>query len=154
MEQEYEILSVEKNLNLKDVVLKYVDDCGWRVKPFFQKQLELGISLNSGIPQTFVLLDKDKMIGFYQFIKNEPITNKELTPWVATMFIDKKYRGQRLSEKLLIHGRKYAYKLGYSKVHLSTDHIQLYEKMGFREIGLDIDKWGHPTKIYEHESLV
>lgn len=140
-------------MDLKDGVLKYVDDCGWRVKPVFKEQLELGILLNTKVPQTFVLLDNNKIIGFYQFIKCESIKNKELTPWISTLFIDKKYCGKRLGEKLLNHGRRYAYKLGYSKVYLSTDHIQLYEKMGFYEIGLGIDKWGHPTKIYEHDSL-
>lgn len=153
MVEGYKILSVEENLHLKDRVLKYVENCGWGVKPFFQEQLEIGISLKGKIPQSFVMLKGEEIIGFYQFIKNEPIKNMELTPWIATLFIDEKYRGQRLSEKLISHGRRYAHKLGYNKVYISTDHIQLYEKMGFHEIGLDIDKWGSPTKLYEIESL-
>lgn len=153
MVEEHKILSVEENLHLKDRVLKYVENCGWGVKPFFQEQLEIGISLKGKIPQSFVMLKREEIIGFYQFIKNEPIRNRDLTPWIATLFIDKKYRGQRLSEKLISHGRRYAHKLGYNKVYISTDHIQLYEKMGFREIGLDIDKWGSPTKLYEIKSL-
>ncbi|ELC8442471.1 GNAT family N-acetyltransferase [Clostridium perfringens] len=153
MVEGYKILSVEENLHLKERILKYVENCGWGVKSFFQEQLELGISLKRKIPQSFVMLKGEEIIGFYQFIKNEPIRNMELTPWIATLFIDKKHRGQRLSEKLISHGRRYAHKLGYNKVYISTDHIQLYEKMGFREIGLDIDKWGSPTKLYEIESL-
>ncbi|MDZ4992362.1 GNAT family N-acetyltransferase [Clostridium perfringens] len=153
MVEGYKILSVEENLHLKDRILKYVENCGWGVKPFFQEQLELGISLKGKIPHSFVMLKGEEIIGFYQFIKNEPIRNMELTPWIATLFIDKNHRGQRLSEKLISHGRRYAHKLGYNKVYISTEHIQLYEKMGFREIGLDIDKWGSPTKLYEIESL-
>lgn len=153
MVEEYKIISLEENLNLKEKVLSFVENCGWGIKPFFQEQLELGILSKQRVPQSFIMLKDEKIIGFYQFIKNEPIRNRELTPWIATLFIHKRYRGNRLSEKLIEHGRKCAFKLGYRKVYISTDHIQLYEKMGFREIGLDIDKWGSPTKIYEIESI-
>ena len=46
-------------------------------------------------------------------------------------------------------GRIIAGILGYNKVYLTTDHIQFYEKFGFREIGLDKFVTGRPTKIYE-----
>ena len=58
-----------------------------------------------------------------------------------------------MSAKLLEHSRKVAGKHGYEKVYLTTDHIQLYEKFGFREIGLDKFVTGRPTKIYEHDSI-
>ncbi len=69
------------------------------------------------------------------------------------MFVDEQERGHRLSSRLLEHGRTEAGNLGYQTVYLTTDHIQFYEKFGFREIGLDKFVWGRPTKIYEHDTI-
>ena len=95
----------------------------------------------------------DNIIGFYQLVEQELIIRKDLSPWINTVFIDNQERGQRLSSKLLEHDRTVAGKLGYAKVYLTTDHIQFYEKFGFREIGLDKFVWGRPTKIYEHDTI-
>ncbi|MBU5439178.1 GNAT family N-acetyltransferase [Tissierella sp. MSJ-40] len=149
MNRDYKIISVNENQKLKQRLLDYVKTSGWRVFPFFKEQLEIGLDSIDGVQQTFILMRKTKIIGFCQFIKYESINNQSLTPWISTLFIDEEYRGNRLSGLLIENARNYAKKLGYEKLYLSTDHIQLYEKFGFKEIGLDIDKWGYPTKIYE-----
>ncbi|MNT88643.1 Acetyltransferase (GNAT) family protein [compost metagenome] len=80
-------------------------------------------------------------------------TRKDLSPWIAPLFINKHERGNALGSLLLEHARKMAGQLGYEKVYLTTDHILFYEKYGFREIGLDNFEWGRPTKIYEHNTI-
>jgi tRNA (cmo5U34)-methyltransferase len=105
------------------------------------------------LPRCYMMLKGDNIIGFYQLVEQELILRKDLSPWITCVFIDEKERGQRLSSQLLEHGRMVAGKLGYTKVYLTTDHIQFYEKFGFREIGLDQFEWGRPTKIYEHATI-
>jgi len=105
------------------------------------------------LPKCYMMLKDGKIIGFYQLVKQELIIRKDLSPWITCMFVDEQERGQRLSSKLLEHGRTVAGKLGYTKVYLTTDHIQFYEKFGFREIGLDKFVIGRPTKIYEHDTI-
>lgn len=148
-----EIISIKEKIEFKQSLISYIEKNWPAVKDFFTEQLEVGLSEEEKVQQTFIMIDNDAIVGFYQFLKHEPIQNQGLTPWIGTLFIDEGYRGMKLSEKFLIHGRKYAGKLGFDKVYLSTDHIQLYEKFGFEEIGLDIDKWGYPTKIYVNDSI-
>ena len=105
------------------------------------------------LPKCYMMLKDDKIIGFYQLVEQELILRKDLSPWITCVFIDEQERGQRLSSKLLEHGRTAAGILGYEKVYLTTDHIQFYEKFGFREIGLDKFVMGRPTKIYEHDTI-
>lgn len=38
--------------------------------------------------------------------------------------------------------------MGYNNLYLATEHIGLYEKFGFEEIGLGLYLWGAPTKLY------
>ncbi|WP_339174576.1 GNAT family N-acetyltransferase [Paenibacillus sp. FSL H7-0943] len=98
-------------------------------------------------------VENDVIIGFYQLIEQEFITRKDLSPWIAPLFIDESERGKALGAVLLEHARKIAGQLGYAKVYLATDHILYYEKYGFKEIGLDNFEWGRPTKIYEHDTI-
>jgi GNAT superfamily N-acetyltransferase len=134
---------------LTDYVEKY-----WKgvFKPFIEVLNEL-FSVDKELPKCYMMLKNENIIGFYQLVKQELIERKDLSPWITCVFIDEHERGQRLSSKLLEHGRMVAGNLGYSKVFLTTDHIQFYEKFGFREIGLDKFVWGRPTKIYEHETI-
>jgi len=120
--------------------------------PFTDVLCEI-FSKEKELPKCYMMLKGDSIIGFYQLVEQELIMRKDLTPWITCIFIDEHERGQRLSFKLLEHGRTIAGKLGYTKVYLTTDHIQLYEKFGFREIGLDKFFTGRPTKIYEHDTI-
>ncbi|MEK4476119.1 GNAT family N-acetyltransferase [Paenibacillus sp. FSL R7-0048] len=120
------------------------------VLPNIQESL---ISKDEEFPFTFLLLKHDVIIGFYQLIEQEFITRKDLSPWIAPLFIDESKRGKALGAVLLEHARKIAGQLGYAKVYLATDHILYYEKYGFKEIGLDNFEWGRPTKIYEHDTI-
>ncbi|MBD3922159.1 GNAT family N-acetyltransferase [Paenibacillus sp. PR3] len=98
-------------------------------------------------------MDNEQIIGFYQLLEKELIERTDLSPWISCVFIDENRRGERLIEQLLLHGRITAGNLGFDKVYLTTDHIHLYEKFGFREIGIDRFVWGRPTKIYEHHTI-
>ena len=147
------IVSVKNQPELKPTIIDYVLKSWKHIAEFFFEQLERSMLPEEEVQDTFVMIDEDRIVGFYQFIRHEPIRNTESTPWLSSIFIDEAYRGQRLSELFLLHGRIRAGKLGFREVYISTDHIKLYEKFGFREIGLDIDKWGFPTKIYVANSL-
>ncbi len=147
------IVSLKDFPNYRQALTDYVEknSKGW-LKPFTEVLNEI-FSGEKDLPKCYMMLRDDDIIGYYQLVEQELITRKDLSPWITTVFIDEQERGQRLSSKLLEHGRTVAGKLGYAKVYLTTDHIQFYEKFGFREIGLDKFVWGRPTKIYEHDTI-
>ncbi len=120
---------------------------------FFTEVLSEIFSAEKELPKCCMMLKDENIIGYYQLVEQEMIMRKDLSPWITTVFIDEQARGQRLSSKLLEHGRTVAGKLGYAKVYLATSHIQFYEKFGFREIGLDKFLGELPTKIYEHDTI-
>lgn len=116
----------------------------------FSETIDQCLATVNTFPQCYYIMDNDKIIGFYQLLENELIERTDLSPWISCVFIDENRRGERLIEQLLLHGRITAGLLGFNNVYLTTDHIHLYEKFGFREIGIDRFVWGRPTKIYEH----
>jgi GNAT superfamily N-acetyltransferase len=147
------IVSLKDLPSYQQTLIDYVErnSKGW-LKPFTEVVNEI-FSGEKDLPKCYMMLKDDSIIGYYQLVEQELIMRKDLSPWITTLFIDEQERGQRLSSILLEHGRTVAGRLGYAKVYLTTDHIQFYEKCGFREIGLDKFVWGRPTKIYEHDTI-
>ena len=154
MDSQTQIISIKNIPDYKKRLTGYVIKNWPPVKKHFIHILNQCLHSTQDLPQCFVLLQGKEIIGFYQLIKHELIKNKTLSPWITCVFVDEKMRGKGLGEKLTIHGRTIAGSLGYKKVYLTTDHIQYYEKLGFREIGIDIFEGGRPTKIYEHDTII
>lgn len=77
-----------------------------------------------------ILLDKDNLIGFISLFPTDGEERKDLTPWYATMYVKKEYRGKGYSKILNDALLNYAKEKGYQKIYLKTDLINYYEKFG------------------------
>ena len=100
-------------------------------------------------PQIVVMTEKKEIIGYYSLIAKELVKNNHgYTPWLGTLFIREKYRGKHYSSVLIENACQHVKKMGYENLYLATEHIGLYEKFGFEEIGLGLYLWGAPTKFY------
>lgn len=76
------------------------------------------------------LIDNNILLGFISLFKYDGEERIDLTPWYATMYVKKEYRGKgysKLLNKALLRKTK---ELGYDKVYLKTDLINYYEKFG------------------------
>lgn len=76
------------------------------------------------------LIDNNNLIGFISLFKYDGEERKDLTPWYATMYVKKEFRGNGYSKILNDAILKEAKKLGYNKVYLKSDLINYYEKFG------------------------
>lgn len=148
------IESIKECSERREEIITYISEAWPAVKNIAIAQMEESLSTSNALPLTFIMFKNDRIIGFYQMIEQEYLVRKDLSPWIAPLFIDKTERGQALGAVLLQHARKTAGQLGYDKVYLTTDHIHYYERYGFREIGLSNFEWGRPSKIYEHDTLL
>lgn len=148
------IVSLNEIPKLKESAITYCAENWTKVHNTFTRNIYESVSEKDKLPLTYLLMKDSKIIGFYQIVKVEKIRNMNyLSPWLDCLFIDSNERRQALGAMLLEHGRKTAKFLGYDKIYLTTDHIQFYEKYGFKEIGLDITISGKPTKVYEKSTL-
>ena len=59
----------------------------------------------------------------------------DFSPFIGFVFVDEKYRGNRISEKLINAAIEYAIKIGYKKVYIMSGEHGLYEKYGFEKVG-------------------
>ena len=81
-----------------------------------------------------ILLDNDILVGFISIFPEDSEEHKELTPWYATMFVKKEYRGHGYSKILNDAIHKEAKKRGFKTLYLKTTLNNYYEKFGAKLI--------------------
>ena len=77
-----------------------------------------------------VLLDDDILIGFISIFPTDGDERQNLSPWYATMYVKKEFRGKGYSKILNNAILEEAKKRGFTKLYLKTNLINYYEKFG------------------------
>ena len=82
-----------------------------------------------------ILLDDDKLVGFISIFPTDGDEYQELTPWYATMYVKKEYRGLGYSKILNDAILKEAKSRGFNKIYLKSELKNYYEKFGAKYMG-------------------
>ncbi len=132
-----------------DALKNYAENCSWRAG----KTLAYHMDHNgfSDWERVIAVSDAENICGFCTVSKTDCIPNVAYTPYIGYLFVREEYRGNRLSEKLIQCAMEYLKSIGFNKVYLVSDHVNLYEKYGFHVIDRKIAPWGTEEKIYVKE---
>lgn len=85
------------------------------------------------IPQTFVALEDETPVGTASLIENDMSTQKELSPWLASVYVVPEFRNRGIGSKLVRVAIQEAKHLGTSRLYLLTpDKIKFYSNLGWR----------------------
>ena len=98
--------------------------------------------------KVIVALNDDEICGYCTVAITDCIPDVHYTPYIGYLFVDEKWRGNRLSQRLIIYSMSYLKSVGFDKVYLVSDHENLYEKYGFDIIDRKMSPWGSEEKIY------
>ncbi|RCW41717.1 GNAT family N-acetyltransferase [Halanaerobium sp. MA284_MarDTE_T2] len=93
--------------------------------------------LNKGkIPVTFVALMESDVVGTASLIKHDMDIKKNLTPWLADVYVPPNYRGKKIATKLVKRVLAEANQINISKVYLYTRQAAgFYRKLNWETIG-------------------
>ncbi len=132
-----------KNLKTNDASLKeYIKLCSleWGSKKteeemnnYIKEKLNQ-IKTTDKIIKILGLFDDNNLIGFISLFKYDGEERRDLTPWYATMYVKKEYRGKNYSKLLNDELLKETKELGYDKVYLKSELVNYYEKFGAKYI--------------------
>ncbi|MBT8394729.1 MAG: GNAT family N-acetyltransferase [Flavobacteriaceae bacterium] len=144
------IISVRENPEFKNRAIKYFQKSWNGISPkIYEDSISHSINSKNPLPQWYLLLKDETIIGCAGLITNDFISRGDLYPWVCAIFIEEKHRGNTYSS-ILIHKAKIdAKEFGFNNLYLCTEHIGFYEKFGFRYIGQGYHPWDEESRIYE-----
>ena len=94
-----------------------------------------------------ILLKEELLLGFISIFPTDGEERKDLSPWYATMYVKKEFRGNGYSKILNNAILQEAKKRGFKKIYLKTDLINYYEKFGAKF--LDILNNGEKLYCFE-----
>ncbi|SET42734.1 Acetyltransferase (GNAT) family protein [Natronincola peptidivorans] len=144
------VISVKKHPEYKDRAIKYLQS-KWANKnsmKVYDDCITNCITTSNSLPQWYLLIDNDKIIGCAGLITNDFISRMDLYPWVCAIYIEEEYRGNAYGSILLNQAKIDAKESGFSHLYLCTNHIGYYERYGFEYIGIGYHPWGDSSRIY------
>lgn len=130
-------------------VCQFAQNCSWRAGKSLSKSMT--DNTFTDWERVIVALHENNIAGYCTVTKNDCIPNVPYTPYIGYLFVDEKYRGQRLSQEIISYAMSYLLTLGFQQVFLVSDHENFYEKYGFKVIDRKTAPWGGLEKIYTRE---
>ncbi len=90
---------------------------------------------DSVIPTTYIAESDSNLVGSAAFVESDMDIRPELTPWLASVYVDSKARNNGVGTLLVLHIMKLAQDNGVRKFYLYTpDKEFFYKKLGWKTI--------------------
>lgn len=101
------------------------------------------------VPFILVAFDGNIFLGSAALFENDLDIMPELSPWLAGVFVDEKFRGQGIASRLVERVFTEAKELGYDKIYLHTEiAASLYEKLGCKKVCDTKNDKGELTTVF------
>ena len=82
-----------------------------------------------------VAIENGQLIGSAALVLEDMRTRKDLSPWLASVFVKPEFRKSGIATVLVDHIENEAVRLGIEKLFLYTEHARgLYLKLGWNDI--------------------
>lgn len=127
-------------------VEEYAENCSWSAGKSLSNEMKKHSF--SDWERVIVCFEDEDICGYCTVAKNDCISNVPYTPYIGYIFVGEPYRGNRISQKMIEFAMRYLKSIGFDRVHIVSDHENLYEKYGFTVIDRKVAPWGEVEKIY------
>lgn len=89
----------------------------------------------AGVPSIFVAMRGETPVGTASLIADDMSIRRELTPWLASVFVVPEWRGQGIAFALVHRVEAEAAENGFERFYLYTpDQQALYRRLGWQDV--------------------
>ncbi|MBR5419643.1 MAG: GNAT family N-acetyltransferase [Lachnospiraceae bacterium] len=150
MREKVDIIKVEKDTPMAEAFLHFVENCSWTEVREHTAEMMRRWEFTEW-ECMFAALLSGKLIGMTSLLKTDYYPLPEIFPWISSVFVEKEYRGKRISEKLIGYAEQYAKEQGFDTVYIPSEHTGLYEKYGYRYVKDIVNYGGGTDRLYVKE---
>lgn len=128
----YKIVNIKDCISLKDKVASWFSSKRGISKESYLVSFEESINAKDGVPNWYVILNEESIIGGVGVIENDFHTRKDLSPNICALYVEEEFRNKGLAGKLLNRVLTDLKENKYKKAYLITDHTSFYERYGWK----------------------
>lgn len=110
----------------------YAEHCSWVAGPHIAGMLQENRFTDWEAP--FAALLDGEIIGYCTFLRTDYYPENRYWPWISSIFVDEKHRGQGVCGQLIASAIAYARECGFTRVYIPSDMLGFYERYGFHQI--------------------
>lgn len=120
----------------------------------YRESMEACIADKEAVPQWYLALEGDKIVGGLGVIENDFHDRKDLTPNVCAVYVEEAYRCQGIAGKMLHYVCEDMLEKGIAVLYLLTDHTSFYERYGWEFLCMvQGDGEEDMSRMYVHKSI-
>lgn len=141
------VVKVEKDTPFAQEFLHFVENCSWTEVRDHIAGLIREWKFTDW-ETMFAAVKDGRIVGMASVLKTDYYPLPEIFPWVSCVFVEKPYRGQRISEKLIDAANRYAKEQGFTKTYIPTEYTGLYERYGYTYVKDIVNYGGGTDRLY------
>ena len=93
------------------------------------------LAASGALPFMVVAIKGDQLVGSAALVYEDMKTRKDLSPWLASIFVKPKFRRKGIATALIRYIENSAAELGIRKLYLFTEHARdLYARLGWNDM--------------------
>jgi len=91
------------------------------------------------LPSTFIYKHRQQLAGSSALIACDMDSHPELSPWLASVYVDEEFRRQGIGSSLVKHAMEQARQAGIARLYLFTpDRAEFYLRLGWSKMAEEI----------------
>lgn len=138
----HQVVAVSDRPDLAPIVATWlVSAFGYPGGKTLEEMTSLILAPPRGPEETFVLLDQDKPVGTASLAHDDLASRRDLTPWLAGMFVEPSSRDRGCAAALVRQVEAFASSASVTTLWLYTWTAEpLYARLGWQRVGLEKDR--------------
>ena len=148
------VVSVREAPVLRDRAIAYFQE-KWasdESRPVYEDCIRRSLESDSLLPEWYLLMEEDEILGCVGLISNDFISRMDLSPWLCALYVEERARGRALGSLLIERVVRDAAEKGYPRLYLCSDHVGYYEKYGFERIATGYHPWGDTSGVFVRDT--
>ena len=147
-----EILKLRDNPELAERAAQWFHS-KWHIPlSAYKESIAECLSNKESIPQWYLAMEGEKIVGGLGVIENDFHERKDLRPNVCAVYVEKPHRCKGIAGKLLNYVCEDMKSFGIDTLYLMTDHTSFYERYGWEYLCMTKEegKEDEYARVYIH----